>query len=291
NHSLEAAAVIGAELEQLFQVWRQLFAGYYLGDAEVRARFVGTRTARLRSRPFNVFYHRTREGYIAHLRNKQPRIEITEGIYFDDLREAHFFANEEGGVGSEEEVSLARPALRLPPSAFHEAVHQLFQESKGARRGVGGRDNFWALEGVACYFESLTPLGDGRYAIGGVDAGRLPNARHRLLVDDYLVPLEAMASLGMRDLQRRSDLPRFYGQSAAVATFLMHAGAPAKAGGTRREAFVRYLSDLYGGRSQPDSLVRVLGEPWADLERSYRRWMADPTLPPTPGPMPPTPPR
>ncbi|MEM1304851.1 MAG: hypothetical protein AAGG46_08135, partial [Planctomycetota bacterium] len=46
NHSLEAAAVIGAELEQLFQVWRQLFAGYYLGDAEVRARFVGTRTAR-----------------------------------------------------------------------------------------------------------------------------------------------------------------------------------------------------------------------------------------------------
>ncbi len=117
NHSLSAGAQLAAELEGLFQVWRQLFAGYYLGDREVQARFEGTRTARTRSKPFNVIYHKDKPQYVAALRHKQPRIDQTLGIYFDDLREAHFYAGDD--------VDTA--------TLCHEAVHQLFQESRRAR--------------------------------------------------------------------------------------------------------------------------------------------------------------
>lgn len=264
NHSLEAAAAIGAELEQVFQVWRQLFAGYYLGGADVRARFAGTRSARGRSKPFNVFYHRDKAGYVAHLRHKQPRIDITEGIYFADVREAHFFAK-----AAEEERS--EEGFHLPPAAVHEAVHQLFQESKRARREVGEKHSNWAVEGVACYFESLRPVAPGQFEIGGFNAGRLPHARYRLVNDRYLVPLEEMVSLGRVGLQQRDDVSRLYGQAAAVVTFLMHAED-----GQRRESFVAYLEQLYAGKAREGALAASLGEPLTDLQLSYHRWLASP---------------
>ena len=37
NHSLEAASGLAARLERLYQVWRQLFAGFFLSDKEVAA--------------------------------------------------------------------------------------------------------------------------------------------------------------------------------------------------------------------------------------------------------------
>lgn len=260
NHSLEAAASLAAELEGLFQVWRQLFAGYYLGDAEVRGRFAGTRRARVPSKPMNVIYHRDKRGYVAALRHKQPRIGETLGIYFDDLREAHFFAGNDG------EDALQRATL------YHEAVHQLFQESRRNNTGAGSEHNFWAVEGVATYFESLTPTGSGSFSIGAADAGRLPTARRRLLDEGYLMPLEEMALLGMRDLQQQGDLPALYSQMAAVATFLMHSEK-----GRRREPFVEYLRDLYAGRAREDSLWRALneatGETPAEVQAAYGRWL------------------
>lgn len=255
NHSLETAATLAAELEQLLQVWRQLFAGYYLGDAEVRARFAGTRRARAPARPFNVIYHRDKAGYVAALRHKQPRIAETLGIYFDDLREAHFFADPDA------DRDLQRSTL------YHEAVHQLFHETKRSKPGVGAEHNFWAVEGVATYFESLTPSADGGYTIGSAAAGRLSAARDRVR-EGYLVPLDAMASLGMSELQRRDDLPSLYSQMAGAATFLMHADD-----GRRRGAFVRYLRSLYAGRAKADALWRELDESPAEVQAAYRRWL------------------
>ncbi|TWT85959.1 hypothetical protein Pla123a_07670 [Posidoniimonas polymericola] len=255
NHSLEAGAMIAAELEKLFQVWRQLFAGYYLGDAEVQARFDGTRSARQRSRPYNVIYHRSKQEYVAALRHKQPQIDKTLGIYFDDLREAHFFAGE----------TIDRATL------YHEGVHQLFKESVRSRREVGMQHGFWLVEGIACYFESLTPPADeeAEWTIGGPNGGRLPAARHRLIVDKFYVPLAELAALGKLDLQRRPDLAALYSQSAGLAAYLMEGEK-----GAMREPLVGHLRALYEGDATPDDLFERLERTPGELDAGYRRWLA-----------------
>lgn len=268
NHSLQAAAELGAELEKLFQVWRQLFAGYYLGDAEVRARFAGQRKARKRSKPLRVFYHRDKAGYVRTLISRQPRIAETNGIYFDREREAHFFAN-----NSSSEFAL-EPSQRA--TLYHEAVHQLFQEmGAGRSRSVGDEANFWVVEGVACYFESLMPAEEGEsLQIGTATGGRLPAARHRALIDQYYVPLAELAGFGKSDLQRREDLPRLYSQMAGLATFFMHAN---DANVNLREAFVSYLRTVYSGRDRDTALSQATGLEFAELDRQYRQYLQ--TLP------------
>lgn len=258
NHSLEAGAALAAELEQLFQVWRQLFAGYYLGDSEVRDRFTGERDARTRSRPMNVIYHRTKDEYVDALRHKQPRVGQTLGIYFDDLREAHFFATDDG------DDALRRATL------YHEAVHQLFQETRRARRNVGAERGFWLVEGVALYFESLLPAPDRRgvFVIGHPQAGRLPAARHRLLESGFYVPYEELAALGKLDLQRRADIAPLYSQAAGLATYLMEGEE-----GRFREPLVSHLRAFYEDDAREGDLLKRLGLTAQELDAGYHRYM------------------
>jgi hypothetical protein len=135
NHSIEAGVDLAARLERLHQVWRQQFAAFYLSDREIRQLFAGERTARQRSRPFHVIYHRKRDEYVEALRRRQPRIAMTLGIYFDTDREAHFFADDS-----------TEP--RNDGTLYHEAMHQLFQESRRAARQIGAVHNFWVIEGI-----------------------------------------------------------------------------------------------------------------------------------------------
>ncbi len=210
DHSLEAGVRLASKLEQLYQVWHQLFADFAIDDYELGNRFENHRVPGVRSRPFQVLYHRSRDGYSQALASRQPRIAETIGIYFDHQRKAHFFYSEDTTTES---------------TLFHESVHQLFQESGPSRRDPGIQNNFWAIEGVACWFESLvrhtSEQGDVFFTIGTPTAGRLPAARQRLLVDGYRVPLAELVGLGKFDLQGRGDLGQLYSQMAGLATYLM----------------------------------------------------------------------
>ncbi len=256
NHSREAAAELSTRLEMLYQVWQQQFGGFALKPTDLLKRFDGKQIKGYRSKPFEVVYYRTRDEYNAILRRKQPRIEMTLGIYFDDLRETHFFA------GNDQD----------PGTIYHEAVHQFFHESRRADRNVGATSNAWLIEGVACYFESLTEHPDAEgvlnYTIGTPSAGRLPAARHRLLVNDYYVPLAELSSLGIKDFQRRTDLPRLYSQSAGLATFLMQFEQ-----GKYRPALVQTMQLLYAGRDEPSTLADLTGQSFAKLDREYRQYL------------------
>ncbi|QDT70316.1 hypothetical protein MalM25_32630 [Planctomycetes bacterium MalM25] len=253
NHSLEAGARLAAELEDVFQVWRQMFAGYWLSDREVAALFEGERNARKRSRPMQVYYHRDREGYVAHLRRRQPRIGETLGIYFDAQRESHFFHTD-----NPEQRDQLRATL------YHEAAHQLFAENGPGRRGAGRDANFWLIEGVACYFEMLAPVaGEARFTLGDPAQGRLPSA----VVDGPAAPLAELAPLGRTDLQRRTDLAAVYAQATGLVAMLRH-GEPAD-----REALVRTLRAVYGGRPDGEELARQTGRSLAELDRDYARFL------------------
>lgn len=260
NHSLAAGARLAADLEGLFQVWRQAFAGYWLEDREVRDLFTGQRSARKRSRPMQVFYYRDKAGYVEHLRRRQPRIAETLGIYFDDAREAHFFAPPESADA--DEFELARATL------YHEAAHQLFAENGPGRRGAGRDANFWLVEGVACYFELLAP-GDSpaTYTLGHPAQGRLPSA----LARGPVLPLAEMAAMGQTDLQRQSDLAAIYAQATGVVAMLRHGQHAA----TDREALVRTLRAVYSGQPDGGELQRQTGRSDAELDQQYRHFLAN----------------
>jgi len=256
NHSLEAAAELAARLEGLFQVWRQLFAGYYLGEPEVARLFDGGRDPRKQVRPFRVYYHRDRDQYIAALRRRQPLVSKTLGIYFDTFREAHFFAGDE----------------HSDSTLFHEAVHQLFQESKPTpKKPIAVTRNFWVIEGIATYFETLTEHQDAKaglyYTVGEPTAGRLPGAR-AALGDGFYIPVGEFTKLGKNLVQRNPDVAKLYSQSSGLAAFLMDGER-----GRYREPLVRYLEAIYTGRDDDNTLATETETSYADLDAAYRRHM------------------
>ena len=112
NHSLEAAVELATRLERLHQVWRQLFAGFYLNERGVGELFESDRDPRSQLRPFRVYYHRDRAEYNAALLRRQPRIAETLGIYFDAEREAHFFAGDSVAAGGPARCGDRRAACR-----------------------------------------------------------------------------------------------------------------------------------------------------------------------------------
>ena len=254
DHSREAAADLATRLEKLYQIWQQMFGGFYLEPSILVKRFEGQESSGYRSKPFRVNYYRSRQEYNEALRGKQPKIDMTLGIYFDTTRSTHFFAGPEQDVGT----------------IYHEAVHQFFQESRSrpAARNVGALANVWLIEGVACYFESLTEHDDSQvghfFSLGTPGAGRLPAAHHRRLVDNFYIPLAELSAMGASDLQARSDIARLYSQSAGLATFLIHGRNSAY-----RPATVKLLQAIYAGRDKATSLADLTGQSFADLDQQY----------------------
>jgi hypothetical protein len=240
----------------------QLCGAYLIEPEELEKRFAGKESSSYRSKPFQVIYYRTRAEYNDALIRQQPRIGMTLGIYFDTTRTSHFFAGDD----------------QDPGTIAHEAVHQFFQESAQSVRNVGGLSNAWIIEGIACYFESLTPaqLADGlkAFTIGTPNAGRMPAAYERAVVDGTYVPLEELCGLGTTDLQRRPDIARLYTQSAGLATFFMH-----YRDGLYRPALMEFLRLVYAGRDKPTTLEELTGVSFAELDSQYREYLTELTNP------------
>ena len=94
--------------------------------------------------------------------------------------------------------------------------------------------------------------------MGSAQAGRLPAARQRRLVDNFYVPLAELSALGMTDLQGREDIARLYSQSAGLATFFMHYAA-----GQYRPAWVKL-----------STIEELTGQSFATLDQQYREFLA-----------------
>jgi len=256
NHSREAAVELATRLETLYQAWRQMFGGFYLSAEELIERFDNPEIGTRQQRPFQVRYYRTRDEYNTALVRQEPQIAMSLGTYFEGTRTSHFFA------GAEQD----------PGTIQHEAVHQFFNESTRSARRVGALSNAWLLEGVACYFESLTKEQDAdgppRFSIGSVTQGRMPAAWQRGVVDGFYVPLEELSQLGTSDLKRRSDIARIYSQSAGLVNFLMH-----YEGGIYRPALIETLQNIYAGRDKPTTLQEQTGRSYAELDGQYLEYL------------------
>ena len=251
NHSLEAGVRLGQKLEQLYRAWQQTFAAYYTSADQLTTLFEGRGPARRTDRRHQVIYFRNRDEYQQALRGELPLDVETTGFYWGDRRTAYFFAHE-----NQDDSTL-----------LHEATHQLFSETRPVVRDIGREANFWAIEGIACYMESLR-FEAGNMLVGGTDAVRFQDAQHRLLVSEFHVPLSELTRWGMHALQRNPNIRMLYSQSAGLMHFLMHYDQ-----GRYRDALVAYLLAIYTGRDTPHTLAQLTGTPYDELDRQYREFV------------------
>ncbi len=252
NRSIEAGVQLGEKLERLFRIWRQIFVRYYASEADVIALFDGrARARRARGPKLHVVFFRDRDNYNRSLRAVIPNIEKSIGLYLEQTRRAYFFA----GKGYDERI------------LYHEATHQLFHQSRRVAADVGRKANFWIVEGIALYMESLRREGD-YYTLGGFDDQRMHAAQYRLLKDDFYVPLEELTTYGMQKLQADPRVATLYSQAAGLTNFLVY-----YEGGRYRDALVAYLAAVYSGRDNPGTLSELTGTTYSELDKQYRRFM------------------
>jgi len=250
NHSIEAAVALGVKLERLKRIWQQIFIRYYASAADVVALFDG-RARRNQPPHYDVVYFRNRDDYNQALRESMPNIGVSIGVYVDQTRRAYFFAGEDYDD---------RPL-------YHEATHQLFHQTRPVPQGIGSRANFWIVEGIALYMESLHEE-DGYHVLGGLDDQRMYAARFRLLENDFYVPLREFADYGVQRLQADPRIATLYSQAAGLTHFLIY-----YEDGRYRDALVSYISTVYAGRDRPDTLAELTGTSFEELDKQYRAFI------------------
>ena len=252
NHSIEAAVALGSKLEDVYHLWEQMFIRYFASDADILELFDGrAKVQHAVPMQFKVVCFRDHDAYVNGLQALMPKVGISVGAYLDSARTAFFFA----GSGSDDRT------------IYHEATHQLFHESRKVSPNVGRKGNFWIVEGIAMYMESLKKE-NGYYVLGGFDDQRMVAARYRLLHDHFYVPLEQLTGYGMEKLQNDANIATLYSQSAGLTHFLIfydHA--------RYRDDLVSYLIAIYTGHDGPDTLAHLTGAGYADLDKQYREFM------------------
>lgn len=251
DHSEAAGTQLAAKLEELHDVWQQLFLTHWSSTAVLARRFEGKVPADRSSGRHRVVLFRDRDAYVERLKRLEPQIELSVGMYWEPQKTAYFYVDQQP----------------RDDTYFHEVTHQLFSETGRVAPSVGGQANAWIVEGVAMYMESLRRR-DGYYTVGGIDANRLQYARYRTLNQGFYLPLDQLAALGRRDLQQHEDIRRLYSQSAGLAAFLMD-----DVRGRYRPLLADYLQAVYQGRDNARTLASLAGVLLAELDRQYREFL------------------
>jgi hypothetical protein len=266
NQSLEAGVELAKKLEKLSDVWRQVFLTYYAKPSEIEGWFnadpassTAPGTTGAAQKLHQVVYFHDKQEYIDTLKAAQPQIDKSIGFYSIANKSAYFFAGDEQYDGT----------------IYHEATHQLFQESHAAVSDPGHKNNFWIYEGIACYMESLAEhrlVDDETYGmyftVGGENAGRVPAARKRLLDDIFYVPFRELVAIGRQDFQHDTRIAPLYSQIAGQTYFLMHYDSA-----RYRPALMEYLVALYGNRTNPETLEKQTGAKYEELDQQYRDFL------------------
>lgn len=252
DHSPAMGEELAERLERFQSLWRQVFFSNWSTPAALADRFAGGSSILGTSQKHEVVLFKDRQEYVTKLANIGPRIEVSLGYYAKDQQTSLFYAGDE----------------RTEPTWFHETTHQLFQEAGNAVNNVGEQWNFWIVEGIAVYMESLVRH-DGYDSLGGFDADRLQYDRWRTLRGEPCLSLAKIVELGREDLQNNPDIRRIYTRAAALAHFLMDAD-----GGVHRDALLRYLNAVYLGRDSVETLAASNGLTYDALEKQLPAFLA-----------------
>ena len=250
NHSIEEGVRIRHHVEVLYEVWKRLFIRYYATEKQVMQMFEGGGIGNAKMPVHRVVHFRDRDDYNQSL-SSLPNIEMSVGLYMDSTKCTYSFA------GDDENIQ----------TLYHEATHQLFQESRKVSDKIGAEANFWIVEGLATYMESLRKEKD-YYVLGNPDDLRMRAARYRYLNDHFYVPMQELTMLSRTGLQGDTRIRTLYTQIAGMTHFLI-----GYEGGRYRDALIAYISAVYNGNQDPRLLEKMLGVSYQELDRQYGEFL------------------
>jgi hypothetical protein len=263
---LNEAVEFARRLEAFYGLFFTIMADAVGDNLPLARRFHSpTLTADANYRPHQVYYFRSKEEYVEHLRPAVgPEIEQTLG-YYDPPR---------AGRGNRAPAYFFRDlGGQLPVTAtlYHEVSHQLLFETAGPNAYTRNVGNYWVFEGLGTYFETVSPQEDGSLEVGGLVGERIAAAR-RSLAEGSFEPLEDFLRLDQNAFNRPDRIHAHYQQAMALATFLMQWND-----GAYRAPFLEYVRDAYRGRIKRNSgrsLEDRLGQTAPALEAQFRGFLS-----------------
>ena len=230
----EATAAVIMDFERVLPIWVRLWFPFWRPAARfARAAAAGAIDDLILPPPIplHLAVHRTVDDYRASVGRSVGGGGRSTGYFDPRTRVTHVVASED--------VDAVR-------TRRHEWTHALFasavQTSIG-RSTPGRRRDFWVVEGIAGYMESLTFDDAGSAVSGGWDASRLSFARHRLdggPPGGGLIPVARLRDLGRDQALAGDDLAGWYTSAIATVHAAMHSD-----GGRHRAAFYRLVDDVY----------------------------------------------
>ena len=235
---------VARSLEECYWVWTQMFFPLWEAAPQVSGHLASlpedqsvsdvlersSKRITIRRR-LNVVLFPDKQQYVATLGKDNPGIAQSTGFYSDDRRTTFLIGQ-----------PLDLPTLR------HELVHQLFSEATrsglqsatGDESMPGSQRDFWLVEGIAGYFESMSVQANGTATLGGWDSPRLQFARYRVLASGDEMPIDELRRDGRLSAQSRTDLPRWYAHAIARTHQLMDGGST-----DSRKWIYQKLAELY----------------------------------------------
>lgn len=247
NAGAKACLDAGRELEQLHDVWLQVFYPLWGQDRLVAARFDNQDVDLMETSRCRVVLFKDRDEYKKQLGKAGVAAAISSGFYSDEQKIALFYTGQDAKKST----------------WYHEATHQLIQEYLNAPAGVANDHNVWVVEGAALAMESLA-FGDGFAYFGGYDADNLQFARFRARGGDFQMPLAELSSLGRTALQEHRDIRKIYGQMGGLGQFFMEGEE-----GQLRLPFLKTLLAVYRGQAKRGTLAEACETTYDPLDRRY----------------------
>lgn len=258
DHSLEEGVRTVRRLEQLYRAWKLLFFNFLLTDDAIVRMFKGRPVAGMLPR-HEVYLYRDKDDYVAGLKTVEPRIAQSSGFYYPRTRRAYFYPVAAGLDEFDAEV--------IRKTLYHEGTHQLFQEARLVRDMPGKHNNFWLVEGIAMLMETFR-IEDGRSIVGDPTDIRLEAAYYNKFEEGFYLPVNNLVRLGFVDFQAHPKVTKVYSQSAALTHFLVFHDD-----GRYRDAVIKLLRLIYSGVDKGDSLSRLTGRSYKELDEEYERFL------------------
>lgn len=269
NHSLEKGVEISRQLETYHRYFMREFTAFFNTPEQIAKLFgAGAAVRGTQKDRHRVYYFANREEFIAALKAKQQKVLIATGFYLPQERTSFFYYDDDPEQAEANQETM-----------FHEVTHQLLGESSRRNIDVGEHNNFWVIEGIACYMESFEIVDNNSdqptFEIGDTRHPRIYWAKQKAIDDDFYVPMQRFMLMGKKDFQSAPNndiLHAYYSQATGLAHFFMH-----YENGLYKDEFIEYLSQVYSPinrvRYNPETLEKLTGVSFSILDQQYQDYL------------------
>ena len=264
NHSIEEGVRVSRKLEHLYRAWKLLFYRFMASDIALASMFDAKSSAPKPLKKHGVYLFRDKQNYIDSLVKEEPFVAKTIGLYVSSSRKCFFFVHtpkQVRGPDDDHPEDIER-------TFYHEAAHQLFYECRTFNNPIAEKKNYWIIEGIAMFVETLHHEGD-YYVFGGNNDIRVEIARNRSQQNGFTISFADLTKLGRSDFQSHKQIVELYTHCAGVAFFMMNYDD-----GAYRDITVHFLRLVYEGKDTIKTLELLTGRSNKELDEMYKEFMS-----------------